>query len=208
MKRTLFCLALIAALPLPNAFASNVDFNVGINIGTRPPAVAVPVPVPVPVPAPEPPPVYEESAIEFEEPPLFIAPPELGFHVAVGIPYDLFYFNNVYYLCRGNVWYASPYYQGPWHVARYQALPHVLRRHSYARIKYYRDAGYRNYRTHRTPYWQRHQFRPQRQLKQVRYEKYQHGQQQDNARRYNDRRDYKNHDRNYASQDSGHGSHR
>lgn len=205
MKRTLFCLALIAALPLPNAFASNVDFNVGINIGTQPPAVAVPVPMPVP--APEPPPVYEESAIEIEEPPLFIQPPELGFHVAVGIPYDLFYFNNVYYLCRNNVWYASPFYRGPWHVARYQALPHMLRRHSFARIKYYRDAGYRHYRAHRSPYWERHQFRPQRQVKQVRNEKHRSWQQQDN-----DRRDYtsrgQGHGQDYAAQGSSHGRHR
>ncbi len=168
MKRILFCLALAAVLPLPNAFASNVDFNVGINIGNRPTAVPVPVPVPPP-PVYQPAPVYQEPVVEIDEPPMFIEPPELGFHVAVGIPQDLFFFNNSYYLCQGNVWYISPYYRGPWQVVRYKAIPSVLRRHPYAKIRHYRDAGYRNYREARNPYWQRHQFRPQRNWKEVHY---------------------------------------
>ncbi|MDD2321490.1 MAG: hypothetical protein PHO83_15705 [Geobacteraceae bacterium] len=164
MKRILFCLALVAVLPLPNAFASNVDFNIGINIGNRPPAVPLPPP-----PVYQPAPVYQEPVVEIDEPPMFIEPPELGFHVAVGIPQDLFFINNSYYLCQGNVWYISPYYRGPWQTVRYKSIPWVLRKHSYSRVRYYRDAGYRNYREARNPYWQRHHFRPQRQWKEVRY---------------------------------------
>jgi len=43
MKRTLFCMAFAGALSAPLAYASNVDFNVGINVSNRP-QVAVPAP--------------------------------------------------------------------------------------------------------------------------------------------------------------------
>jgi len=163
MKRILFCLALAASLPVSHAFASNVDFNIGINVGTRPPAV-----VPVPVPSPPPPPAVYAPPVVIEEPPLFIEPPELGFHVAVGIPQDVFFFGNVYYLCKGNVWYAAPSYRGPWAVTRYSALPWKLRRHSYERVRYYRDAGYRHYRRGNDPYWRSHYFRPKHEWKEAR----------------------------------------
>lgn len=168
MKRILFSLALVAALPASHAVASNVDFNVGINVGTRPPVVAPAVPVPVPVPVPAPPPVYDEPEVVFDEPPLFIEPPELGFHVAVGIPYNVFYVGANYYLCKGNVWYAAPSYRGPWAVTRYNALPWKLRKHSFERVRYYRDAGYRHYREGRDPYWRAHYFRPKKEWKEAR----------------------------------------
>jgi hypothetical protein len=165
MKRILFCLALAAVLPLPNAFASNVDFNIGINIGNRPTAVPLPPP-----PVYQPAPVPQEPVVKSDEPPLFIEPPELGFHVAVGIPQNIFFFNNSYYLYQGNAWYISPFYRGPWRVTGYKALPRVFRRQPFAKIRYYRDAGYRNYRQARNPYWKQHYFRPQREWKQVRHE--------------------------------------
>ncbi|MRR08042.1 MAG: hypothetical protein EG828_14160 [Deltaproteobacteria bacterium] len=170
MKRILFCLALVAVLPLPNAFASNVDFSLGINIGNRPAVVPLP-PTPVYEPAPvyQEPPAYQEDSLEMEAPPLFIQPPELGFNVAVGIPRDIFFYNNNYYLYQGNAWFISPCYRGPWHVTRYNSIPWVLRKHPTARIRYYRDAGYRHYQKVRSPYWERHHFRPQRDLKEARY---------------------------------------
>jgi hypothetical protein len=48
MKKILFCLAMVAAaLPVSQVFASNVDFSVGVNIGSRPhlPVVVAPAPV-------------------------------------------------------------------------------------------------------------------------------------------------------------------
>jgi hypothetical protein len=170
MKRMLFCLALVAVLPLPNAFASTVDFSLGINIGNRPAVVPLP-PTPVYEPAPvyQEPPAYQEETEAMEAPPLFIQPPELGFHVAVGIPQDIFFYNNNYYLYQGNTWFTSPCYRGPWHMTRYNSIPWVLRKHPTARVRYYRDAGYRHYQKVRNPYWERHHFRPQRESKVVRY---------------------------------------
>jgi hypothetical protein len=182
MKRMLFCLALVAVLPLPNAFASNVDFSLGINIGNRPAVIPLPptpvyqpAPVYQPVPVYESPPVYQEPpayqevSVEMEASPLFIQPPELGFHVAVGIPQDIFFYNNNYYLYQGNAWFISPYYRGPWHVTRYNSIPWVLRKYPTAKVRYYRDAGYRHYQKVRSPYWERHHFRPQRVSKAARY---------------------------------------
>lgn len=162
MKKLLCCLALAATLPVPHAFASNVDFNLGINVGTRPAAV---VPVPVPVP---PPPVYHEPAVVYEEPPLFIEPPELGFHVAVGVSQDIYFVGNSYYRFQNNVWYQAPYYGAPWVVTHYRTLPWQLRKHSYKKIRYYRDAGYRRYRHGGDAYWERHQFRPKHEIREAR----------------------------------------
>lgn len=158
MKKLLFVLALAPALGGSLAHASNVDFNVGINIGNTPRAV---------VPVPAPPPVYAPPVV-IEEPPEFIAPPQLGFYAAVGVPYDLFFIDSRYYLFRDNVWYAGPNYNGPWVSVRYRALPRALRRHPFERVRYYRDAGFREYRHERSPYWENHHFHPRKEWKEER----------------------------------------
>ncbi len=156
MKRILFSAALAAALPASVAFGANVDVNIGVSVGARP-AVVVPAPPP-PVPAPP---------VLIEEPPLFIEPPQLGFHVAVGIPHDIFFIGGSYYLVRNNVWYVAPHYRGPWVVTRYHAIPWKLRKHSFERIRYYRDSGYREYKIGKDPYWRHHHFRPEKELKEA-----------------------------------------
>ncbi len=125
------------------AHAANVGFNVGINVGN------IPVPVPVPVPPP----------VVIDSPPEFIAQPSMGFYAAVGTPHDLFYASNRYYLCRGDVWYAAPYYNGPWVQVGYRSVPWGLRRYPIARIRHMREDGFRHYRN--DDYGYRH-FRPAR----------------------------------------------
>jgi hypothetical protein len=127
MKRYLFGLAIALLAPVSQAQASNVDFNVGVNIG---------------VPAA---PVYVNPPVVIEGPPEFVAPPQLGFYVAVGVPYDLFYFGNRYYLYRGNGWYGAPYYNGPWVTIGYGDVPYGLRRFPMERVHYYRDGYYNRY---------------------------------------------------------------
>jgi hypothetical protein len=142
MRKYLFCLALALVIPVSQAHASRVGVNVGVNIG-------------VPVA-----PVYVNPPVMIEGAPQFVAPPQLGFYVAVGVPYDLFYFGNSYYLSRGNVWYASSYYNGPWVTIGYRDVPPGLRRHSFDRIHYYRDGYYRRYQHQSGPEFR--QFRPGR----------------------------------------------
>lgn len=109
----------------------------------------------------EPQPSYGYQPTVVEEAPVFVMPPELGFYVAVGIPYDLFFVNNVYYVCRGDIWYSSPYYNGPWTRIYYSDIPVLFSRYPFERIRYYRDHYYNHYRKYGN--WGGHShFRPER----------------------------------------------
>jgi hypothetical protein len=133
--------ALMAAWPIANASASNVDFGINVNIGNPPPP---------------PPPVQ----IVIEEPPQFIYPSSLGFYVAIGIPYDMFYISNRYYIYRGDRWYFAPTYNGPWRVISYQRIPAPLRSHRIELIRERRDAEFRVYSRDRDHYRGRY-YRPE-----------------------------------------------
>ncbi len=160
MKKVLIIATIMAAASAAQAaLAGNVGVGVDIHIGNQPAVVPVPV-APVPVPVAPPPPVV------IEEPPLFLYPPELGFGVAVGLPYDVFYVSNAYYLSRGGVWYRSPYYNGPWVVTKYRALPPGLRRHRFEQIHYYRDREYRVYQGGADRYHGRY-YRPDKRMKEA-----------------------------------------
>jgi len=150
MKRLIIIAVLAVAGAAQVALASNV--GVDIHIGNQPAVV------PVPVPAPAPPPVVMEA------PPLFLYPPELGFGVAVDVPYDVFYISGFYYLNRGDHWYRGPYYNGPWEATGYRSLPPGLRRHKFERIHYFRDREYRAYRDEHDHYRGKH-FRPGKEMK-------------------------------------------
>lgn len=164
MSKLICCLAIAGAMWGTAVNAADVGFNVGINIGNQP---AVAVPAPPPVYAPPPARVYATPVV-IEEPPEFIEPPELGFYAAVGVPYDLFFISNRYYLFNGNAWYAGPGYNGPWASVAYRALPSPLRRFPVERVRYYRDAGFRDYRHARNPYWEKHRFHPEKEWKEHR----------------------------------------
>lgn len=148
MKKLSALLFVLAAAS--TAQATDVGFDLNINIGNRPKVVA---------PAPSPAPV-----IVVEEPPEFIYPSSLGFYVAVGVPYDIFYVSNTYYLYRGNVWYRAAGYNGPWVVVRHDHLPRGLRKHKYEKIRMVRDEEYRIYREDRDRYRGRH-FKPGKERK-------------------------------------------
>lgn len=140
MKKTVVTLLLFTLLPVAQAGASDVGFNVGVSVG-RPVA-----------------PVYGAPPVVIAEPPEFIAPPQLGFYVAVGVPYDLFFHGNQYWLNRGGIWYVAPYYNGPWVAAGPGRVPYEIRRYPARKIHYYRDNYYSSYHGRGGPEY-RH-FRP------------------------------------------------
>lgn len=105
------------------ALATDVGVDLNIHLGNRAPAPII-----------------------VEEPPLFLVPATLGFHVAVGVPYDMFYLSGRYYLCRENAWYVAPAYGGPWAVVVHDRLPPGLRKHKFKELVAVRDAEYRRYR--------------------------------------------------------------
>ena len=83
--------------------------------------------------------------------PTFIYVPDLGFTVAVGSPYDYYYYDNFYYIYDDGYWYNSSYYNGPWIGIDIGRLPSMLRRHGIEDIRRFRDIEYRR---HDQTYWQ------------------------------------------------------
>ncbi len=90
--------------------------------------------------------------IVVSQPPDFLYPPELGFGVAVGVPYDMFYLGGVYYVFRGGGWYRTSVIGGPWIQVGPRGLPPVFRRYNIARIHAFRDREYRAYSRDRGHY--------------------------------------------------------
>jgi hypothetical protein len=148
MNKTLKVLLFSGLVSASAAQAADVGFNVNLNVGNRPAPV----------------PVYASPGVVIEEPPVFIQPPALGFYVAVGIPYDIMFVSNYYYLHKGDAWYRAPHYNGPWVVAPYKSLPPGIRKHRFDRIRYYRDQEYGRFRSDQGHYGGR-QFRPEKQWK-------------------------------------------
>jgi len=134
------------ALGVSAAYAGNVGVDVNIHLGNKPQQVVVPAPI-VPQPVEE---VFFEEDIDF------VYPSRLGFYVAVGVPYDLFYLNTSYYLFRDGRWFRAPGSQGPWMSIRHRDLPPGLRRHKIDRIRVYRNAEHEVYRHERNNYRGRH----------------------------------------------------
>lgn len=156
--------AALVAVPLVQAVQAEVKVNVNVGIPVVPVVPVIPAP-PVAVAAP--------PQIVISAPPEFILPPSLGFYVAVGIPYDMFYIGSTYYLYRDNHWYRGPHYGGPWRAVERRHLPPGLRKHKYERIRYLRDEEYRSYREDHDHYRGKH-FRPDKEWKEHRKEEKEH----------------------------------
>lgn len=131
------------ALPLALAAASSQAGDIGINFhfGPPPPAPVIIAPRPLYQPA--------GPAFYFSTTPEFIYSNSLGFYIAIGSPYDLFRYNNFYYIFHQGYWHRSPRIHGPWHVVERRALPPHFRRHKIDDIRRYRDRDYKRYKDNR-----------------------------------------------------------
>ena len=110
---------------------------------SRPPPSEPPASQPRPEVQVKPPPQPEQPAV-LTLAPEFLFPKELGFGVAVGVPYDMLYISPAYYLLRGSSWYRSPSYRGPWTVQGLSQLPPELRKHKLAEIRHLRNREFRD----------------------------------------------------------------
>jgi hypothetical protein len=102
--------------------------------------------------------------IVVSQPPDFLYPAELGFGVAVGVPYDMFYVSGIYYIYRGGGWYSTSSYGGSWIPMRPRQLPPELRRYKIGKIHQFRDREYRAYGVDRDHYRGKY-FRPGREMR-------------------------------------------
>jgi hypothetical protein len=82
--------------------------------------------------------------------PEFVELRDQGFSVAVGSPYDIVYYGNLYYLNQNGSWYRSSDYRGPWMSVRMNQLPPKIRRHRLEDIRRFRDTEYRSIESRRT----------------------------------------------------------
>lgn len=136
--------------------------------------------------------------VVISQPPDFIYPSELGFGVAVGVPYDIFYSSGSYYVYRGGGWYRTSSYGGNWSKVGKRHLPHELRRHNINKIRAYRDREYRSFSRDRDHYKGKRfnpagERRERRDMREQRHE--------DRQDRYEQRRDERGGDR----REQGHG---
>ena len=147
------------------AGAGNVGVDVNLHIGNQPQQVVIPAPAAPPpqVIVREPSPaqvIVREAAppavVTIDDDVDFVYPARLGFYVAVGVPYDLFYVKGNYYLFSDGRWYWASGSHGPWSVAQYRELPPGLRRHKMERIRAFRNAEYNVFRRDPDHYRGRH----------------------------------------------------
>ena len=106
------------------------------------------------------PPLRPEQPIKLTQAPEFLFPPELGFGVAVGIPYDLFYLGESYYLLKTGTWYRAASYQGPWRFQGVSRVPPELRKHNIAKVREIRNREFAIFWKDRASYKGRY-FRPE-----------------------------------------------
>lgn len=130
---------LALALSLSAAYAGNTGVDVNIHLGNQPRQVVAPAPM-----------------FSIDQDVDFVYPAPLGFYVAVGVPYDLFYVQNSYYLCRDGRWFRAAGSHGPWIAMQHRDLPPGLRKHKLERIRSYRNAEYDVYRHDRDHYHGKH----------------------------------------------------
>ena len=79
-----------------------------------------------------------------DTPPSFIILQDYGFSVSIGTPYDMIYYDNLYYIYTNNDWYSSSFYRGPWVVIQESNLPDSIRKHRIEDIRKTRDIESRN----------------------------------------------------------------
>jgi len=98
--------------------------------------------------------ISNENSVHFaiDEKTGFIFIPGYGFSVSVNNPYDIIFFENLYYLFRDGVWYRSAFYRGPWDVIQKDGVPDNIRSQRWDDIKQFRDNEYRRMRN--IMYWE------------------------------------------------------
>ena len=140
MKKILFVLGLVCLVFFSTGAQAQV--NLDIHLGNQP--------------APPPPVMAEPPPIALQAPPEMVYDEGLRVYLAVGIPHDLFFYNNAYYYHVNGIWYQSGYYRGPWVRTEMGRIPRGLRGHRIEEIRDRREHAFREYRGHEDRYRGKH----------------------------------------------------
>ncbi|MBI1821238.1 MAG: hypothetical protein HYR79_05965 [Nitrospirae bacterium] len=127
MKKIFFGFGLLCLVCLSTTARAQVGIDLNLHLGDRD--------------APQPP-------IVVESPPEMIYLEGLRVYVAVGIPNDLFFYDNTYYYHNNGIWYRSGYYRGPWAQTDMRRIPPGLRKHRIEEVREFREHSWRDYREH------------------------------------------------------------
>lgn len=179
-------LATLLMLCASTASAENVGFDVNLHLGNAQRQQVI-VREPVYRHAPQ--------GFQINEDINFLRPSSLGFYVAVGLPYDLFYVDNAYYLFRDGDWHRARYSRGPWATVSHRDLPRNLRRHKIEQLRQYRDQEYRVYRHNERNYRGRHYRSHKEQWQADRREERRDDRREKRENKREDRRQHDNHER-------------
>ena len=81
--------------------------------------------------------------------------PNYPVYYAPSLPANYFFYDGLYWVFDGGDWYASTWYNGPWHVVdRFEVPVYLLR----VPVRYYRAAPttFRSWRAEAPPHWHEH----------------------------------------------------
>ncbi len=174
MNKTIIA-ALLVTMSVPTLAISETNVNISVGV----PAIAIPAP----------------PRVVFEAPPLFLAPPNLGFYIGVDMPHDIVFISGSYYLFQGNGWYRARHYNGPWVSVRHDRLPRSIRNHRIDKIRDYREREYRSYQHEHEHYRGRH-YRPDKEEKEYRKEQHRRDKEEKRYEKEERKRDkHEHHDR-------------
>lgn len=133
-------LAIIVSLSAASASAEHLKADVRLRVNEPCRTVSVSPRPFIPAVRVSPPPVVYPHLDRAR----FIYADRLGFYVAVGVPYDLCYLEDGYYLFSGGRWLKARSSRGPWLIQSFRSLPQVLRNQKVERIRDYREAARRS----------------------------------------------------------------
>lgn len=134
-------LLIFVSLSVSPAYAGNVGINLDLHVGDRLPSDGDRVIVSH----------YEPPYSSMERPRMVYAD-RLGLYVVVGIPYDMCYLQNSYYLFRDGCWYRGRSSRGPWVMVSHRDLPRSLRNQRIEGVRDYRYAWQRRFGNERNYY--------------------------------------------------------
>lgn len=113
---------LVGLMPMEGRSApARAEVNINVNIGPPPPIV-----------------VHERPTM------VYLTEPAV--YVAVGVPYDIYFFSGRYYYMHRDNWFWAPGYGGPWVHVVSKSLPPGLQRYKVVKLHEFREREYRVYK--------------------------------------------------------------